>query len=56
LVLYELHILLANAGIKPPIVLVGLSYGGWLVRQAMYSSEVSGMLSQLAVQNLTRFF
>src|SRR5262249_38815230 len=42
---YELHTLLANAGIKPPIVLVGHSYGGWLVRQyqATYPSEVSGM-------------
>jgi pimeloyl-ACP methyl ester carboxylesterase len=45
-VAYELHTLLANAGIKPPIVLVGQSYGGWLVRQyqAMYPSEVSGMV------------
>ena len=43
---YELHTLLANAGIKPPIVLVGHSYGGWLVRQyqATYPSEVSGMV------------
>ena len=45
-VAYELHTLLANAGTKPPIVLVGQSYGGWLVRQyqAMYPSEVSGMV------------
>jgi pimeloyl-ACP methyl ester carboxylesterase len=43
---YELHTLLANAGIKPPFVLVGHSYGGWLVRQyqAMYPSEVAGMV------------
>ena len=43
---YELHTLLANAGIKPPIVLVGHSYGGWLVRQyqAMYPSDVAGMV------------
>jgi pimeloyl-ACP methyl ester carboxylesterase len=43
---YELHTLLANAGIKRPIVLVGHSYGGWLVRQyqAVYPSEVSGMV------------
>jgi pimeloyl-ACP methyl ester carboxylesterase len=45
-VVYELHTLLANAGIKPPFVLVGHSYGGWLVRQfqAIYPSEVAGML------------
>lgn len=45
-VAYELHTLLANAGIQPPFVLVGHSYGGWLVRQyqAMYPQEVSGMV------------
>ena len=43
---YELHTLLANAGVKPPFVLVGHSYGGWLARQyqALYPSEVSGMV------------
>jgi pimeloyl-ACP methyl ester carboxylesterase len=45
-VAYELHTLLDNAGIKPPFVLVGHSYGGCLVRQyqAMYPSEVSGLV------------
>ena len=45
-VAYELHTLLDNAGIKPPFVLVGHSYGGCLVRQyqAMYPSEVSGLI------------
>src|SRR3954447_13514597 len=43
-VAYELHTLLANAGVKSPFVLVGHSYGGLLVRQyqAMYPSEVAG--------------
>jgi pimeloyl-ACP methyl ester carboxylesterase len=45
-VAYELNTLLANAGIKTPLVLVGHSYGGWLVRQyqAMYPSDVAGMV------------
>src|SRR5580692_6735385 len=45
-VAYELHTLLDKAGIKPPFVLVGHSYGGWLVRQyqAIYPSEVVGMV------------
>jgi pimeloyl-ACP methyl ester carboxylesterase len=45
-VAYELHTLLANAGVKPPFVLVGHSYGGLLVRQyqAMYPSEVAGLV------------
>ena len=45
-VAYELHTLLDKAGIRPPIVLVGHSYGGWLVRQyqAMYPSEVGGLV------------
>jgi pimeloyl-ACP methyl ester carboxylesterase len=45
-VAYELHTLLDRAGIQPPFVLVGQSYGGWLVRQyqAIYPSEVAGMV------------
>ena len=41
----ELHTLLANAGIKPPYVLVGHSYGGLLSRifARDYRSEVSGL-------------
>ena len=45
-VAYELHTLLANAGVKPPFVLAGHSYGGLLVRQyqAMYPSDVAGLV------------
>src|SRR5580765_7019136 len=31
-IVYELHTLLDKAGVPPPYVLVGHSYGGWLVR------------------------
>jgi pimeloyl-ACP methyl ester carboxylesterase len=43
---YELHTLLRNAGEAPPYVLVGHSYGGWLVRvdRSVYPSEVAGMV------------
>ena len=45
-IVHELHTLLENAGERPPYVLVGHSYGGWLVRlyQAAYPSEVAGMV------------
>jgi pimeloyl-ACP methyl ester carboxylesterase len=45
-VAYELHTLLENAGERPPYVLVGHSYGGWLVRiyRSVYPSEVAGMV------------
>jgi pimeloyl-ACP methyl ester carboxylesterase len=45
-IVYELHTLLANAGERPPYVLVGHSYGGWLVRlyQTTYPTEVAGMV------------
>jgi pimeloyl-ACP methyl ester carboxylesterase len=45
-IVYELHTLLAKAEERPPYVLVGHSYGGWLVRlyTATYPSEVSGMV------------
>jgi pimeloyl-ACP methyl ester carboxylesterase len=45
-VVYELHTLLERAGEPPPYLLVGHSYGGWLVRtyQAVYPSEVAGLL------------
>ena len=32
-IVYELHTLLERAGVRGPFVLVGHSYGGWLVRQ-----------------------
>ena len=42
----ELHTLLDKAGERPPYVLVGHSYGGWLVRlyQSTYQSDVVGMV------------
>jgi pimeloyl-ACP methyl ester carboxylesterase len=42
----ELHTLLDRAGVKPPLVLVGHSYGGWLVRQyaSTYPADVVGMV------------
>jgi pimeloyl-ACP methyl ester carboxylesterase len=45
-IVYELHTLLDRAGERPPYVLVGHSYGGWLVRlyQSTYPSEVTGMV------------
>jgi pimeloyl-ACP methyl ester carboxylesterase len=45
-IVYELHTLLEKAGEKPPFVLVGHSYGGWLVRlyQSTYPAEVAGMV------------
>jgi pimeloyl-ACP methyl ester carboxylesterase len=45
-IVYELHTLLEKAGIKPPFVLVGHSYGGWLVRQyqSIYPGEVAGLV------------
>jgi pimeloyl-ACP methyl ester carboxylesterase len=44
-IVYELHTLLDKAGVKPPFVLVGQSYGGWLVRlyALTYPSDVVGM-------------
>jgi pimeloyl-ACP methyl ester carboxylesterase len=45
-VVYELHTLLEKSGEARPYVLVGHSYGGWLVRlyQSTYPSEVAGMV------------
>jgi pimeloyl-ACP methyl ester carboxylesterase len=45
-IVWELHTLLTKAGVKPPFVLVGHSYGGWLVRlyASTYPSEVAGMV------------
>ena len=43
---YELHAVLASAGVQPPYVLVGASLGGLIARTfaATYPSEVSGMV------------
>ena len=45
-IVYELHTLLDRADERPPFVLVGHSYGGWLVRvyQLTYPSQVAGMV------------
>jgi pimeloyl-ACP methyl ester carboxylesterase len=45
-VVYELHTLLERAGERPPYLLIGHSYGGWLVRtyQAVYPTEVAAMV------------
>ena len=45
-IVYELHTLLDRAGEKPPYLMVGQSYGGWLVRtyRATYPSEVAGIV------------
>lgn len=45
-IVYELHTLLDRAGERPPYVMVGQSYGGWLVRtyRTSYPSEVAGIV------------
>jgi pimeloyl-ACP methyl ester carboxylesterase len=45
-IVYELHALLEKAGVKPPLVLVGHSYGGWLVRvyASTYPADVAAMV------------
>ena len=45
-IVYELHTLLDRAGEQVPFVLVGASYGGWIVRlhQFTYPAEVAGMV------------
>jgi pimeloyl-ACP methyl ester carboxylesterase len=45
-IVYELHTLLDKGGVKPPLVLVGHSYGGWLVRLygSTYPAEVAGIV------------
>jgi pimeloyl-ACP methyl ester carboxylesterase len=45
-IVYELHTLLDKAGITAPLILVGHSYGGWLVRLygSTYPADVVGMV------------
>jgi pimeloyl-ACP methyl ester carboxylesterase len=45
-IVYELHTLLDKGGVKPPLVLVGHSYGGLLVRlyASTYQADVAGMI------------
>jgi pimeloyl-ACP methyl ester carboxylesterase len=44
-IVYELHTALARSGERPPFLLVGASYGGWLVRvfQVTYPQQVHGI-------------
>jgi pimeloyl-ACP methyl ester carboxylesterase len=43
---YELHALLEKAAVAPPVLLVGHSYGGWLVRlyRLQFPADVAGMV------------
>jgi pimeloyl-ACP methyl ester carboxylesterase len=45
-IVYELHTLLERAGERPPYLLVGHSYGGWLTQlyQSSYPAEVAGLV------------
>jgi len=45
-IVYELHTLLERADEKPPYLMVGQSYGGWLVRtyRTTYPAEVAGIV------------
>jgi pimeloyl-ACP methyl ester carboxylesterase len=45
-IVYELHTLLDRTGERPPYVLVGHSYGGWLAQlyQSSYPADVVGMV------------
>ena len=55
---FELHTALKNAGIKAPYILVGQSFGGFLVRAFVryYPNEVAGMVLVDAVQEDERIF
>ncbi|HYK46652.1 MAG TPA: alpha/beta hydrolase [Parafilimonas sp.] len=55
---YELHTALQHAGINPPYILVGQSFGGFLVRAfaRYYPGEVVGVVLVEAVQEDQRIF
>ena len=55
---FELHTALNNAGIHPPYILVGQSFGGFLVRAfaRYYPKEVAGMVLVEAVQEDQKIF
>jgi len=55
---FELHTALNNAGIHPPYILVGQSFGGFLVRAfaRYYPKEVAGMVLLEAVQEDQKIF
>jgi pimeloyl-ACP methyl ester carboxylesterase len=45
-IVFELHTLLERAGEKPPFIVVGASYGGWLARvyQLTHPEQVAGIV------------
>jgi pimeloyl-ACP methyl ester carboxylesterase len=55
---FELHTALHNAGIKPPYILVGQSFGGFLVRNyaRYYPKEVAGMVLVDALNENEKIF
>lgn len=55
---FELHTALNNVGIKGPYILVGQSFGGFLVRAfaRFYPNEVAGMVLVEAIQEDERIF
>ena len=55
---YELHMALKNAGVHPPYILVGQSFGCFIVRAfaRYYPGEVAGMILVEAVQEDQRIF
>src|ERR1051326_3893527 len=55
---FELHTALRKAGVQPPYILVGQSFGGFLVRAfaRYYPKEVDGMVLVEAVQENQRIF
>jgi pimeloyl-ACP methyl ester carboxylesterase len=55
---WELHMALKNAGVDPPYILVGQSFGGFIVRAfaRYYPGEVEGMVLVEAVQEDQKVF
>lgn len=55
---WELHTALTSAGVHPPFILVGQSFGGFLVRAfaRYYPGEVAGMVLVEAVQEDQKIF
>jgi pimeloyl-ACP methyl ester carboxylesterase len=55
---FELHTALHNAGIRPPYILVGQSFGGFLVRNyaRYYPKEVAGMVLVDALNENEKIF
>ena len=55
---WELHMALKNAGVHAPFILVGQSFGGFIVRAfaRYYPNEVAGMILVEAVQEDQRIF